>query len=154
MTCGRLAVSHLTLHRWRDLRKPAVELTRDARSMVEEVTRIAAFVDESALVEVTIQSLENRHTTSHLLDRDALRDRELKRSGELGNDLRRARLDQTMGVNAVLRGVRVARMGRDERSWVPVFVHVKEYAPGHHPAINADPSSGSPNQRRVLAVPG
>ena len=70
--------------------------------MVEEVTRLPSLVDESALVKVTIESLENRQTTSHLLDRDALRDRELKRSGELGNDLRHARLDQTMGVNAVL----------------------------------------------------
>ena len=63
---------------------------------------------------------------------------------------RRARLDQTMGVNAILRRVRVTRVGGDERSWVPVSVHVKEYAPGHHPAINADPSSGSPNQCRVF----
>jgi hypothetical protein len=113
--------------------------------MVEEVTRIAAFVDESALVKVTIESLENRHTTGYLLEGDAWAIENSNDRVNSPNDLRRARLEQTIGVNAILRGVRVTRVGRDERSWVPVSVHSKEYAPDHHPAINADPSSGSPN---------
>ena len=43
--------SGLPLDCLRDLRKPLVELTRDARTVAEEIARLPAPIDESALIE-------------------------------------------------------------------------------------------------------
>ena len=76
-----------------------------------------------------------------LFDGDALGDRKLEPLGDVGDDLCRSRLDEARRMNAVLHGVRVARMRGNEGTWISV-VHLNEYVADHHAAINGDPSPG------------
>jgi hypothetical protein len=111
----------------------------------------AALVDEAPFVEIAIDCLENGDKPTDLFDGDALNDRKLERLSEVSDDLRRAGLEKTRRMNAVLHGVRVAWMGGNERAGISFDVHSIEYAAGHHAAINADSPPGHFN--RLLVAP-
>ena len=70
--------------------------------MVEEVAGLALLVDESALVEIAIDRLEDCHATSSLVHGELLCRRELGRLRELACDLGRPCLDQPWRMNACL----------------------------------------------------
>ena len=92
--------------------------------MVQEIAGLSALVDEPAFVEIAINGLEDGDAPTHLLDRHALRERELERIVQVGDDLRCPRLDEAGRMDAVLRSVGVTRVRRDESSWIAVVVHM------------------------------
>jgi len=92
--------------------------------VVEEVAGLPLSVDEPALIEITIDRLEDRDAASCLVDGEPLSRRELERLRELARDLSRSRLDQAGRVNALLGRVQVARVGGDKAFRVSAFVHL------------------------------
>lgn len=116
--------------------------------MVQDGTRLAASVDKSTLVEITIDGVEYGHTTSKLMHGNALRRRELKVPNEFFLDLARSRLHEATRVDAIALGIGVTGVGSNERSRIALLVHVKEYAAGDYAAINAAPVSTSPDRLR------
>ena len=91
--------------------------------MVEEVAGLPLLVDEPALIEITIDRLEDRDAASSLVDREPLGRRKLERLRQLACDLGRSRLDQARRVNALLGRVQVARLGGDKALRVSALVH-------------------------------
>lgn len=75
---------------------------------VQQGVSFAALVGESGFVEFAIDRFQDRGRATDLTDRETLRDRELERLDELGDDLRCSRLDPALRVHTVLHGVRVA----------------------------------------------
>src|SRR5207247_10158142 len=68
----------------------------DARpAVVEQVAGLSPPVDETALVEVTVDRLQDRHAAGGLVHGQALRGRELERVRQLAGDYGRPLPDQS-----------------------------------------------------------
>ena len=63
--------------------------------MVEQIAGCALPIDETALVEVTVDRFEDRDAAGSLMNCNEVQGRELARLGELRHDLHRPRLEQT-----------------------------------------------------------
>src|SRR5712691_4053676 len=101
-----------------------IELARHSPTVVQQVPRLPPLVLETALIEITIDRLQDRYGTSSLVNRKPLRRRELERLRQLGHDLGRPRLDQAWRVDTVLDRVQVARLRGDKAFWVAAIVHL------------------------------
>jgi hypothetical protein len=75
------------LDRRLDLLQPLLELARGSGAVVKQVAGLTVLVDEPALIEITIDRLEDRDAAGSLMHRQPLGRRELERLGEFARDL-------------------------------------------------------------------
>jgi hypothetical protein len=95
--------------------------------VVEQITRYTVLIDESALIKIAIDCLEDRDAASRLVHGESLSRRELEPLREVGGDLSRPRLDQTRRMNPVLDGVEVPWMGTNKALRISALVHSHRY---------------------------